>query len=470
VTQVFAASTLFQVMTLAAAIEAGHFEDRADGDRLLLVCGTSLAPEAAPELFELPAFAPLARHFDRVVSYNGSISPFHPSHWMPAASDLPLVSSLLRERWGLDAEPAELVLESIQVRPARTLAALFPDAPMTIYADGLMVYGPTRDRLPTQITRRIGRVLHLDLVRGLQPLLLLEAGTPDETIAHEAFRRVVDEVAAVVLPPDSVAAKVAGGEPAPGHALLLGQFLADLDILTGPEEEALHVEMLAGAVARGHKQIVFKQHPAAGRGLQQKLQKAADEHGVELLRMAPDLPVEVWYATQQPGLVVGCFSTGLITAASFFDIPVARAGTARVLQRLTPYQNSNRIPATIIDACVPPVAGGKAPTTPATAEVGPLVRAVGYCMQSASLPDLRGDAAEYLARTPATTVQRYFRGRRLSALGLPGGRPPQPVLDQMRAAVRWARRAGVPIPERRPERSEPVTGGMPIIPRRPEAG
>jgi hypothetical protein len=466
-TQVFEASTLFQVMTLAAAIEAGHFDERADGDRLLLVCGTTMSPEAAPELFELPAFAPLARHFDRVISYNGSISPFHPSHWMPASADLPMVSALLRDRWGLGAGPVELVLESIQVRPARTLAALFPDTPVTVFADGLMVYGPTRDQLPVSIARRAGRLLYLDLVEGLRPLLLMEAGARHEPVEEGAFRKVVDEVAAVVLPPEQVAAKVTGGVPRPGHALLIGQYLADLDILTAEEEEALHVEMLAGAVARGHRQIVFKPHPAAGRGLQQRLQDAADELGVELLRVSPELPVEAWYATQQPGLVVGCFSTGLMTASRFFGIPVARTGTGRVLRRLTPYQNSNRIPATIIDACVAPVAGGRA-STPPTAEVEPLVRAVGYCMQSASLPQLRDDAVTYLSRTPIDVVQRYFRGRRLSALGLPGGRPPQPVLDQVRAAVRWARKAGVPIPERRPTRQDPVTGGIPVVQRRPD--
>jgi hypothetical protein len=465
-TQVFEASTLFQVMTLAAAIEAGHFDENADGDRLLLVCGTTMSPEAAPELFELPAFAPLARHFDRVISYNGSISPFHPSHWMPSASDLPLISALLRDRWGL-TEPMELVLESIQVRPARTLAALFPDVPMTIYADGLMVYGPTRDQLPVAMGRRTTRLLYLDLIRGLQPLLLMETAARLEPIEEEAFRKVIDEVAAVVLPPDQVAAKVSGGVPEPGHALLLGQYLADLDILSAAEEEALHVEMLAGAVSRGHTQIVFKPHPAAGRGLQQRLKAAADKHGVEFLQMSPELPVEAWYATQQPGLVVGCFSTGLMTAARFFGIPIARTGTARVLQRLTPYQNSNRIPATIIDACVAPVAGGRA-STPPTAEVEPLVRAVGYCMQSASLPQLRDDAVAYLSRTSMDVVSRYFRGRRLSALGLPGGRPPQPVLDQVRAAVRWARKAGVPIPERRPTRQDPATGGIPVVQRRPD--
>ena len=48
-----------------------------------------------------------------------------------------------------------------------------------------------------------------------------------------------------------------------------------------------------------------------------------------------------------------CFSTALFTARQLFDLPVASAGTELVLERLAPYQNSNRIPATLVDATVP---------------------------------------------------------------------------------------------------------------------
>ena len=68
-----------------------------------------------------------------------------------------------------------------------------------------------------------------------------------------------------------------------------------------------------------------------------------------------DTPVlaEVLYERMRPALVVGCFSTALLTAAAFYGLPVARTGTELLLERLTPYQNSNRVPVTLVDALLP---------------------------------------------------------------------------------------------------------------------
>ena len=43
-----------------------------------------------------------------------------------------------------------------------------------MFSDGLMGYGPTRDALPGDIGGRVERVLYLDLVPWLEPLLLRE--------------------------------------------------------------------------------------------------------------------------------------------------------------------------------------------------------------------------------------------------------------------------------------------------------
>src|SRR5690348_17927762 len=51
---------------------------------------------------------------------------------------------------------------------------------ITVYADGLMSYGPTRNKLGLLVDSRIDRLLHLDLVPGLRPMLLTEFGVPSE--------------------------------------------------------------------------------------------------------------------------------------------------------------------------------------------------------------------------------------------------------------------------------------------------
>ena len=100
-------------------------------------------------------------------------------------------------------------------------------------------------------------------------------------------------------------------------------------------------------------------------------------------------------------MVVGCFSTALLTAATLYGLPVARVGTELVLSRLRPFENSNRLPATLVDALVPDL-GTLGP--PGTATAGPaelaraaeLSRVVGYLMQPRLHPELRPEASAWL--------------------------------------------------------------------------
>jgi hypothetical protein len=50
----------------------------------------------------------------------------------------------------------------------------------------------------------------------------------------------------------------------------------------------------------------------------------------------------------------------------------------------------------------------------------PLVRAVGYCMQSRKHPGLRDEVAAWLTTRLAANAH-YFKRRRLTSLRLPGG-------------------------------------------------
>ncbi len=428
-TQIFMASTLYGAATLAAALDADRFEpaDR----RLLLLSNNATTPETTASLDTMPGFARLRGRFDRVLSWNDTISPFHPGGWSPRADDVPLWERHLRLLWGLGDDRVELIVESIQVNPALAVAQLFPDAPIDVYADGLMSYGPTRNKLDPLVGTRISRLLHLDLVPGLKPLLLTEFEVAAQTVPTDAFTKVLAE-----LGDDSGPLDVPEG-----GALLLGQYLSSLGILTPQEEEELHVRMVRGAVARGHREVVFKPHPSAPARWSRLLEREAEKLDVELTVLDSPVLAEVLYQRMRPALVVGCFSTALLTAATFFDLPTARTGTELLLERLTPYQNSNRVPVTIVDALVPDL-DDRSARPHAAQDIQGLVTAVGYAMQHQIYPQLRPAAERYLAARLDQGTWRYFKRRRLTSLALPGAIPSQLSFLPRNATVRRvARRA-----------------------------
>ncbi|MFE1233561.1 alpha-2,8-polysialyltransferase family protein [Streptomyces sp. NPDC058745] len=421
-TQIFYASTLYGASTLAAALDSGLFgpADR----RLLLVANNAAVPETTPSLDRMPGFEALRGRFDSVLSWNEAVSPLHPSGWTPRPDDLPLLERHLRRLWGLGDDRIELAVESVQVTPALTIARLFPDAALDVYADGLMSYGPTRDRLDPLVGERVRRLLHLDLVPGLTPLLLAEFGAEPVVVPTEAFTKVLDESAGGA-PGERDAARDDGtGQEAP--ALLLGQYLAALSLLTPAEEEELHLRMVRGAVARGHRRLVFKPHPTAPDAWTRTLAREAERLGAALT--VDDRPVlaEVLYREPRPALVVGCFSTALMTARAFYGIPVARVGTRTLLDRLTPFQNSNRVPLVLVDALVPDLeeADGNGVTAPPAPDPpAGLIAAVGFAMQPRIRPDLREAAVRQLSGPLGERTRAYVTRRRLTVLGLPGGLP-----------------------------------------------
>lgn len=443
-TQIFLASTLYGTATLAAALDSGAFADA--GRRILLVSNNAAIPETASAVDAMPGFDVLRGRFDDVVSWNATIAPHHPGGWSPRPDDVPLWERHLRLAWGLGDDDIEIAVESIQVNPAQAVAQIFTGVPVDVYADGLMSYGPTRNKIDPLTGTRVRRLLHLDLVPGLRPLLLTEFGVAPQVVPTEAFLKVLGELADA---PD-----VAAGVPSvEAPALLLGQYLSALGLISAAEEEELHLRMMRGAVRLGHTRLVFKPHPTAPAQWSRAMGAEAARLGAELTVLdsgvltAP-LLAEVLYQRMRPALVVGCFSTALFTASAFYGLPVARVGTRTLLERLTPFENSNRVPVTLVDALVPDLESLDPVTTvPAVApdgltELNELVTAVGFAMQPKIYPGLRPAAERYLAARPTAATLRYFKRRRLTSLGLPGGVPEQLAFLPRSAAVRRvARRA-----------------------------
>ncbi|MFE3074059.1 polysialyltransferase family glycosyltransferase [Streptomyces sp. NPDC059247] len=421
--QIFQASTLYGAATLAAALDAGRFGPREDFRRLLLLSHNTEIPETALRLESMTGYARIARRFDGTLDWNETIHPYHPAAWAPRPEEAPLWQRVLRTAWDLGPAPVELVVESIQVNPAKALAGAFPESALHVYADGLMSYGPTRSDLAQSVACRVRRVLHLDLVPGLRPLLLTEYGVEPELVPDDAFRAVLTEIARDAADdPD-----IAGALAARPTALLLGQYLAALALLTPEEEEELHLRMLRGATASGHRSVVFKPHPSAPAGYSRALHEEAERTGVRLTVLDGPLLAETFYERAGLELVVGCFSTAMLTAAVYYGIPVARVGTADVLARLTPFENSNRIPLTVVDHLVTDLEGDGTPEVPGAApdSLTPLVRAVGYCMRHKAHPGLREETVRFLAAHRAEPgTAHHFTEERLAELALSGGPAP----------------------------------------------
>lgn len=440
-TQLFLASTLYGVATLAAALDSGQLPpaDR----RILVVSNNAGVPETQPGPDRAPGFAPLRGRFDRVVSWNETISPLHPGGWSPRPDDIPLWERYVRLLWDLGTDDLELVVESLQVAPALSFVQVFTGAPITVYADGLMSYGPTRNKLGLLVDTRIDRLLHLDLVPGLRPMLLTEYGVPARVVPGARFTEVLAEVADASTEDDAL------NRLPQGAALLLGQYLSALGILSVVEEERLHLSMVRGAAALGHEEIVFKPHPTAPAHATEPLRAEASRLGARLTVLDTPVPAEAVFERARPALVAGCFSTALLTASTFYGLPVARTGTKLLLERLSPYQNSNRVPVTLVHALLPDLADPAAvrawrPPSPqhVADELTPLLHTVGYCMQARAHPELRDTAVAWLARHLNAATWPYFKRRRLTSLGLPGAVPAKlAFVPRNRTVRRVARRA-----------------------------
>jgi len=401
-----------------------------------------------------------------VYSLNEAYAPRHPVMWRPRQPELPVWQRLLCERWGIDpSDELWLVLQTVYVEPARALAYLFPDAVIDVYADGLMSYGPTRTPLPPAIGARLDRLLYPDLVPGLRPVLHSEWGVRPTRISADAMRKVMARVHR---------SPVWLSQAEPGSvAVVLGQYLSDLDLVSPAEERDLELEMLQAAAARdGIARIVFKAHPATStRSLDLATQAAG--RGLDVTVHTDPQLVETWFGHPAVGFVVGCFSTGLATAARLYDLPVRSIGTELVLSRLAPVANSNRVPLLLADQLYGDRHdrdrhgrdrhgrdrhgrdrhGGDRNGSLDADRLAVLVKAVTYAMQPTAYRPFQAAASEIATADPPL-LGRYVPRSRLAALGLIG---PAILRRASRVVPRRLRRRLIEASFRRRGRS-PVPG------------
>ena len=445
--QIFLVSTFFELVCVAAGIDSGVYDSQAapallgtggtaapplDDDRLgespvhqeriLLVANNASVLELARPLTETPGAESLLARFDRIIDLNESVAPAHPSTWRPSGNDLPMIEEHLRSLWGLGQEPIELVLESPQVNPAIALGRVFSTATLRVHADGLMSYGPTRNLIPLTNGQRMSTLHYLPLVPDLKPRLLAEFDIVAKPMALDSFRRVVTELGDATAGELDAMFSAENADSRQPWAFAVGQYLAALGLITDTEETALHVDMIRQAAQRGFSRVVFKPHPAAPPAQLEPLFEAASELGITLTVL--DLPVlaEVVVDRLRPSLILGGFSTALATARHIYGIPALVVGTGALLDTITPYQNGNRIPLTIIAE----VCDGSNPADDTGNDgLAQLVDAVSYCMVPEVSRSLRTRAEAFLAQIYGDDgdkrLRRYFKRRRLTSLALPGG-------------------------------------------------
>ncbi|MCG2623691.1 alpha-2,8-polysialyltransferase family protein [Arthrobacter sp. I2-34] len=444
--QLFAVSSLYQCISLAAAIDGGQVP-ATGGERILVLANNALMPELATPFQQSPGFAEAASRFDRIVDLGGLLWPRRPGQFSPRAEDLATWETLLRSHWQLGEGPLQLWVESIQVNPAVALCRIFAGASVCVHSDGLMSYGPTRNPLALDIAQRLETLLYVDLVPGLVPQLLREHSPALVPVPAAALAAGMRTLAAALPAAPSDAPSDAEASADGASALVLGQYLAELGILTADEEIELHRDMLVKAAAHGLRRCVFKPHPSAGPAAVRSIQAAAADLGLELTVLQDTAPAEVVMLRLQPALVVSAFSTALMTAKYLFGLEAAAVGTGMLLERLSPYQNSNRIPVTIIDAILErgyaAPADSAAGSPKAAGGLQQLVEAVAYCMQPEIVTQARPAAEQVLAGASETGTLRYFKRRRLTSLQLPGGLPGATpgLLSPLRRVRRAARAA-----------------------------
>jgi hypothetical protein len=229
---------------------------------------------------------------------------------------------------------------------------------------------------------------------------------------------------------------------------VLGQYLSALGLVSEGEEIALQKEMIDRAASRRPQHIVFKPHPAAPPRLSDALRDRARVHGIDFREYRGALAAEMLAERIDATAVIAGFSTALPTVQALFGREIDAVGADTVLARLTPYENSNRVPATIVDALTRADSPYRDPE-----RMQLLIDAVGYAMQPVVAGHLRGRAEQLLTGIRPSDRDRYFAPERLADLRLPGApretavrRALRPVggigrVEQARLTVLAARRS-----------------------------
>lgn len=196
-----------------------------------------------------------------------------------------------------------------------------------ILPDGLL----NLSRHPLNAARRLAQRLR-GLRRLASPLLRYtpfagdrigsEARFVDRIYVLDGFPHPYDPARVQVLAP--LVQRAAGASPAPRRALVVGQPLVGVGLLTEAERAALAARIDAWLAGQGIAEVHYKAHPR---------ESGPGELAVaRYTRLAIDEPLEAWLAHEPYTVVVGCCSTALYTARQIggAELRIAAFGVRQV--------------------------------------------------------------------------------------------------------------------------------------------
>jgi hypothetical protein len=307
-TQIIEISTQYQLANLTALIRSGP--PRRSGASVASSSWRTIPslPELTPAADAMPGSAGLLDDFDAVVDWNATIWPNHPKDFGISGERAPIMERALRREWGIDDhEPLELIVESLPGHPAGALTQIFATAAISVHSDGLMSYGPIRNPLTLPQWQRLTTIFYTDLLPGITPRQLAEHAPERVVLPTADLAEVIDEMTAEVADELSAAHLDA---PIEGSGLVLGQYLAQLDLITAEEELDLHLQMIEVVKEAGLSTVIFKPHPTSARTTIGPLRRRSEELGLDFVLADVPLLAEIVVSATRPELVVSCFSTG----------------------------------------------------------------------------------------------------------------------------------------------------------------
>ncbi len=271
--------------------------------------------------------------FTKIIYLNDVIAPYHPVQ-LNIKDFSNITKSIFYSVIGIDFCD-EMLVESIQVSPAQVMVQLFGSAKINIYADGVMCYSPTRVDLPQSILSRINNVYYIDLITDVKPLLLLEAHPTYIPIDANSLKPVFKSLENKITKSNQKK-----------NVLIIGQYLADLNLVSHEEEIEYYYSMLLKAYDEYHDSVnyIFRMHPSCIQNYKYALRAKAMEDGISVSFDEDYMPVECRYNSDNLEKVYGVFSTSLFTLSKLTTAKIQSMHCEDFYEKLTPWFNSNRVP------------------------------------------------------------------------------------------------------------------------------
>src|SRR5690625_7830476 len=99
--------------------------------------------------------------------------------------------------------------------------------------------------------------------------------------------------------------------PIDDSALVLGQYLAQLDLITAEEELELHLQMIDEVKDAGLSTVIFKPNTTSARSTIGPLRRRCEVFGLDFVLDVVPLLVEIVLDVYRPEIVCSCHPTGL---------------------------------------------------------------------------------------------------------------------------------------------------------------